>query len=289
MSDVTDPEGTRNGNGNGNGCGYGLSTVDGRLHIMSGPMVNAAFISDIHANLEALQKVLADIDARGIKEIYCLGDVVGYGPDPEACIDLVMARCQATIKGNHDEAVVHGPVGFNPVARTSIEWTHKRLVPKFWNPLSRRRWQFLQELPVSHTWEGMLLVHGSPRDPISEYIMDRDILFGPPNMFPEIFSRFERVCLVGHTHIPGVFYEGPRFVPQRETPERIEFNGTKMVINVGSVGQPRDHDPRASYVTWQDSVFSFHRLEYDFRTTQRKLGAHPRLDPRLAERLAEGV
>ncbi len=252
-------------------------------------MGKAAFISDIHANLEALEKVLADIDSRRIQEIYCLGDVVGYGPDPEACTDLVMARAKATIRGNHDEAVVRGPVGFNPVARNAIEWTRKRMTPHFWSPASRRRWAFLRDLPLLLEWEGVLLVHGSPRDPTSEYIMDRDILFGPPNMFSEIFSRFERVCMVGHTHIPGVFYEGPRFVPQRELPERIAFNGTKMVINVGSVGQPRDHDPRATYVTCEDSVFRFHRIEYDFRVTQKKIRAIPRLDARLGERLAEGV
>jgi diadenosine tetraphosphatase ApaH/serine/threonine PP2A family protein phosphatase len=252
-------------------------------------MARAAFISDIHANLEALDAVLADIGRRGFEAVYCLGDLVGYGPDPEACTDLVMARCRATVRGNHDEAMVRGAVGFNPVAREAIEWTRRRMRPRFWSPRSRRRWSFIAGLPLQTEWEGCLLVHGSPRDPTSEYIMDRDILFGPPNMFSEIFARFERVCLVGHTHIPGLFEEGPRFVPQRELPESFSYSGKKMVINVGSVGQPRDHDPRACYLSAEKGVFRFHRVAYDLKATQRKLKAYPQLDPRLAERLAEGI
>ncbi len=252
-------------------------------------MANAAFISDVHANLEALTVVLADIERRRIDCIFCLGDVIGYGPDPAACTDLVMARCRATIRGNHDEALIHGPVGFNPVARGAIEWTRKRLAPRIWRPDSRKRWDFLSDLPLHHEWEGFLLVHGSPRDPTSEYIMDRDILFGPPTMFSEIFARFATVCLVGHTHIPGVFYEGPRFVPQRDVPSPLPLGDRKMVVNVGSVGQPRDHDRRACYVTFEDGAFHFHRLEYPFTTTQRKIREAGELDVRLAERLAEGV
>jgi len=252
-------------------------------------MRTAAFISDIHANLEALETVLADIRRRRIEEVYCLGDVVGYGPDPVDCTELVMSRCRQTIRGNHDEAMVRGPVGFNPLAREAIEWTRRAMRPRIWSAASRRRWNFLAGLPLQADWDGFLLVHGSPRDPTSEYIMDRDILFGPPNMFAEIFARFDRVCLVGHTHIPGIFYEGPRFVPQREVPEAFAFEGKKMVINVGSVGQPRDHDPRACYVTSEGGAFHFHRLEYDFKTTQRKLRAIPQLDQRLADRLAEGA
>src|SRR6266540_1842816 len=252
-------------------------------------MQKAAFISDIHANLEALEAVLGDVEGRGIEEVYCLGDVVGYGPDPVACTDLVMSRCRITIRGNHDEAMVRGPVGFNPLAREAIEWTRRAMRPRLWSPASRKRWKFLAELPLQAEWQGFLLVHGSPRDPTSEYIMDRDILFGPPNMFAEIFARFERVCLVGHTHIPGIFYEGPRFVPQREVSESFTFEGKKMVINVGSVGQPRDPDARACYVTCEDGSLRFHRVDYDFRATKRKLRTVPQLDPRLADRLAEGA
>ncbi len=252
-------------------------------------MAKAAFISDIHSNLEALQVVLADIDRQGIQEIYCLGDVVGYGPDPVACTDLVMERCRVTIRGNHDEAVFKGPVGFNPVARSAVEWTSSRLAPKFWSRASKKRSQFLRDLPDQHQWEDVLLVHGSPRHPTSEYIMDRDIIFGPPRMFSEIFESFESVCLVGHTHIPGIFYEEPRFVHQRDLPESITFEGEKMIINVGSVGQPRDRDPRTCYVTCEDHTFRFHRLEYDFQTTQRKIRAISQLDQRLADRLGEGI
>jgi len=252
-------------------------------------MARAAFISDIHSNLEALRAVFEDIDRRGIEDVFCLGDIVGYGPDPVACADLIRARCRMTIRGNHDEAVIDRPVGFNPIARGAVEWTRKRLMPRFWSPASRKRWEFLKNLPLQHEWEGFLLVHGSPRDPTSEYIMDRDIIFGPPRMFTEIFDSFESVCIVGHTHIPGIFYQGPRFVPQRELPEAISFDGEKMVINVGSVGQPRDREPRACYLTCEDNIFHFHRLEYDFQKTQKKIRAIPQLDTRLADRLGEGI
>lgn len=253
-------------------------------------MGNAAFISDIHANLEALEAVLADIGRRGIEEIYCLGDVVGYGPDPEACTDIIMARCRVTIKGNHDDAVIEGPLGFNLVAKGAIDWTRKRLRPRFWKAGSAKRWNFLRGLPKRAEWGGFLLVHGTPKPDVetSEYIMDRDIQFGPPGKFSEIFSLFESVCLVGHTHIPGIFYEGPRWVPQRELPECISYEGKKMVINVGSVGQPRDHDPRACYVTYEGGAFRYNRIEYDFRKTQAKLRDIPQLDPRLSERIAKG-
>jgi diadenosine tetraphosphatase ApaH/serine/threonine PP2A family protein phosphatase len=252
-------------------------------------MASAAFISDIHANLEALDAVLADIRRRGIGDVFCLGDLVGYGPDPVACVDRIMESARAAIRGNHDEAIIRAPIGFNPVARGAIEWTRDRLQPRFWRPGSRRRWEFLRSLPLQYEWNGFLLVHGSPRDPTSEYIMDRDILFGPPDMFQEIFARFETVCLVGHTHIPGVFFPDPRFRPQRDLDRPVPFEGTKMVINVGSVGQPRDHDPRASYVTFEGDAFHFHRVEYDFEATRRKIRAIPQLDPRLGDRLTEGV
>src|SRR5262245_12004586 len=115
--------------------------------------------------------------------------------------------------------------------------------------------------PAPARMEGFPLGDGLAREPHSESIQGPDHRVRPPNMFAEIFARFERVCLVGHTHIPGIFYEGPRFVPQREVPETFAYEEKKMVVNVGSVGQPRDHDPRACYVTSEGGAFHFHRLE----------------------------
>ena len=252
-------------------------------------MERAAFISDIHANLEALTSVLADIQSRGIDEIFCLGDVVGYGPDPLAVTDLVRQNARVTILGNHDEALVKGPWGFNPVARRAMEWTRKQLRPRIFRRGSRDRWQFLAGLALRHEWQGYLLVHGSPREPTSEYILPGDAEGSAPHRFEELFGSFDSVCLVGHTHMAGIFEEGPRFIPQNKVGETFLKTKGKMIINVGAVGQPRDHDWRACYLAVDDGVFSFHRVEYDVEQTQTEIRAIRELDNRLAERLGGGV
>jgi diadenosine tetraphosphatase ApaH/serine/threonine PP2A family protein phosphatase len=253
-------------------------------------MKSAAVISDIHANLEALRAVLEDIDRRGYSEVFCLGDVIGYGPDPVACTDLVRKRCTVTILGNHDEALLKGAWGFNPVARAAIEWTRRQMRPRILSAASRARWQFLAGLPLRHEWQGLHLVHGSPRDPTTEYVLPRHAEWPVPGMFEGIFGLFPSVCLVGHTHIAGVFDETPRFTPQAEIDGRFAVDGRKLLINVGSVGQPRDGDWRASYLSVEeDGSFSFHRVEYPVETTQKKIRAIPDLDPRLADRLSGGL
>ncbi len=249
-----------------------------------------AIISDIHANLEALIAVMAHIDDQGIDEIICLGDIVGYGPNPAECVDIVRDRCRIVIRGNHDEALIHGPIGFTPMAKEAIEWTRKKLQPRFWKSGSKERWTFLENLQTQDTWNGYLLVHGSPRDPTSEYIMDREVHLGDPQKFTEIFSSFDKICFVGHTHIPGVFYEGPHFVPQREIEGPFAYDGQKAVINVGSVGQPRDRDPRACYLTVQpdDDVFQYHRVDYDADATRQRIYSIPPLNNQLGDRLLDG-
>ena len=257
-------------------------------------MNRTAIISDIHANLEAFEAVLADIEAQSIGDIVCLGDVVGYGPNPCECIDLVEKRCSVVIRGNHDDAAIHGPLGFNRLAHDAISWTQKVLRPKLLRPGTRQRWNFLDNLPRSLEWNGFLLVHGSPRDPTSEYIMDRDVMLGNETMFEEIFEAFERVCFVGHTHMPGVFRESlPRttWMPQAEIEGSFRHEGTKMVVNVGSVGQPRDRDPRSCYLTADpgSKTFEFRRVPYDVDTTQAKIRRISQLDNGLADRLTLGV
>jgi predicted phosphodiesterase len=254
-------------------------------------MARAAIISDIHANLEALEAVLADIDRQGIEEILCLGDIVGYGPDPAPCVDLVRERCRIVICGNHDEALFKGAWGFHQVARDAIDWTRKVLVPRFYRPGSKGRWDYLAGLPPVGRWEGYLLVHGSPRSPTEEYVMPVYAKWPPQaGMFEEIFAAFETVCFVGHTHLPGVFVERPKlqFTPQSEIVSTFRHQGPKMLVNVGSVGQPRDHNPRACYLTVEGEEFRFHRVEYPVHVTQEKIRSNSALDDRLAVRLGEG-
>lgn len=246
-----------------------------------------AIISDIHANAEALEAVLADIEGQGVTEVLCLGDVVGYGIDAERCIDLVQPRCSLCLCGNHDWAVLHEALGFNQMARQAIDLTRRRLQPGRWRaPTRRRRWAFLEGLPETHTRGQWLLVHGSPRDPITEYIFPEDVDVDPDKM-DDIFSRFEGTCFVGHTHLPGVFAEDMTFHTPVELGGRYTLGREKAVVNVGSVGQPRDGDPRACYVVVDDGHVAYRRVQYDFRKTMEKIRAS-RLDALCAERLALG-
>lgn len=252
-----------------------------------------AIISDIHGNLEALEKVLADIKSKGADEIICLGDLIGYGPDPASCVDFAR-EWKIVLRGNHDEAVVNEAYGFNPVAREAIEWTRSQLRPGlFSSGAKKRRWDFLRNLPPMHQEDSFVLVHGSPRDPTMEYILradTEDLLGEVPAKIRDIFSRFPKVCFVGHTHDPGIITEDSKFISPREM-EGSQFSlteGAKYVVNVGSVGQPRDGDNRACYVTFDGKVIAYHRVPYDFEATKRKILAVPPLDPRIGERLGYG-
>lgn len=253
-------------------------------------MAKVAILSDIHGNLEALAAVLSDLEHRGVGEIVCLGDIVGYGPDPVACVDEIRQRASVTICGNHDEALLRGALGFNQVARRAIEWTRRQLRPTLLRPRSLVRWRFLANLPLSAQRFGWLLVHGSPRDPTSEYVLPRHVAWPPPGMFEEIFAAFPTICFVGHTHVAGIFTDvsEPRFTPQSEIDGPFEFEGSKMLINVGSVGQPRDRDWRACYLIVDEGRMEYHRVEYSVERTQRKIRAVGDLDDSLAERLATG-
>ena len=251
-------------------------------------MARFAIISDLHSNIEALGAVLARLDREGIERIVCLGDVVGYGPDPEHCIDLVMQRCQLTLMGNHDEALLRGAHDFNPVARQVIEYNRRMLKPTLLAGSARRsRWKFIEGLPVSHREGETLMVHGSPRDPVHEYIMKTDVIF-VPDKIRDVFRHFEGLCFVGHTHFPGVFTEDLRFRDPSQLDYHFEWSGEKAIVNVGSVGQPRDGDPRASCVIVEDRLVRFLRTDYDIATCQRKIYDNPNIPDLCAARLEIG-
>jgi len=239
-----------------------------------------AVISDIHANLEALEVVLADIEARGPDELICLGDFVGYGPDPVACVERVRPRLAGAVVGNHDRAAVDrlDISTFNAYARTAILWTREQLTDDV------RR--YLDELPQDLRRPAFLAVHGSPRDPVEEYIIDA-VIAGA------CFEAAEfRLCLVGHTHVPGVFVHDGERVTASPLPadEPLALRPTdRYIINAGSVGQPRDGDPRAAYL-WLDeeaAVATLVRLPYPVEKTQEKMVAAG-LPAILVERLAYG-
>jgi diadenosine tetraphosphatase ApaH/serine/threonine PP2A family protein phosphatase len=246
-----------------------------------------AIVSDIHSNIEALTAVFEEIDRRGIQDILCLGDIVGYGPNPLECLDLVAQRCRVALLGNHDFAVFYEPYNFNPGAEQASYWTRNCFEIEADLERKARRWKYLGGLPVRVRTPQLVAVHASPRRPVNEYIFPDDI-YTNPSKFVSIFERFDKLCFVGHTHVPGVFLEGPDFYSPDEIDGRFELSDEKAVINVGSVGQPRDRDPRSSFVILGDSYVEFVRVAYDVETTIRKVYGIAELDRFLGDRLRDG-
>ncbi len=249
-----------------------------------------ALISDIHANAEALQVVLEDIRQQGVTKIYCLGDIIGYGPNPCECLDLVMEKCAVSILGNHDQAALFDPDGFNPVALQAVYWTRSQLERGDGNrDKVDRRWDFLGDLPRLYSEGDCLYVHGSPREPTNEYVFPEDVY--NQRKMDALFDRIERYCFQGHTHIPGVFTGSGEFITPDECDFRFRLTGEKAMFNVGSVGQPRDSDSRACYAIVHEDpepMVEFRRVEYPFGTTIEKIYNIPNLDNMLGDRLRSG-
>ena len=257
-----------------------------------------AVISDIHSNREALDAVFGVIDRLpGVEKVICLGDVVGYGPEPEYCVDVVRERCSVSLLGNHDEALFAGAGDFNPHARAAIELTARRMRPGLIAGAGKReRWEFLRSRPTSHREGSWLFVHASPRDPVREYVLATDGLLNPEKM-EAIFRSYDGgPCAMGHTHQPGIFRRDLRFEvppPQSGPPgddaKWVDLEpGQQALVNVGSVGQPRDGDNRACFATLDESRVRWHRVPYDHAKTMEKIRATPGLDEILARRLAIG-
>jgi predicted phosphodiesterase len=239
-----------------------------------------AVVSDIHSNLEALEAVLADLQGRRPDCVICLGDFVGYGPDPNACIDVLAPRLRAAVVGNHDVAAIGARSidDFNLLAQEAIIWTQRTLV--------NGARTYLTALPQRTDLERLLIVHASPRQPVDEYILEvRDARAA-------FAADPFRIAVVGHTHQPAVFVESNhRVSAQGLLPEvalRLEEN-RRYIINVGSVGQPRDGDPRAAYAIMDTTelVATLYRVPYPIEETQRKMEAAGLPGP-LIERLAFG-
>ena len=245
-----------------------------------------ALISDIHSNLEGLQAVLEDIREQGVDEIYCLGDIIGYGPNPRECIDLVMS-CDLCLLGNHDQGALFDPEGFNSGAERAIFWTREQLESPQGDPdQNARRWDFLGELPRSRRENGLMFVHGSARNPLNEYVFPEDIY--NQRKMEKIFSIVEHACFQGHTHVPGVFTESLKFHSPEELGYQYRLTDEKTMFNVGSVGQPRDGDPRACYVILEDDLITYRRVEYPVEKTVQKIYDTPELDNFLGDRLRDG-
>ncbi len=245
-----------------------------------------ALISDIHSNLESLEAVLRDAREQQVDEVYCLGDVVGYGPNPRECIDRVM-QFPVCLLGNHDQGALFDPEGFNSGAERAIFWTRNQLESGDGNSSDRhRRWDFLGELPRNHQQDELLFIHGSARNPLNEYVFPEDIY--NKRKLEKIFALVRRHAFQGHTHVPGVFTESCNFFSPEELNHEYRLSDEKAMINVGSVGQPRDGDPRACYVVLEDDLVRFRRVEYPFEQTIAKIYDVPELDNFLGDRLRDG-
>ena len=238
-------------------------------------------ISDIHANLTALEAVLTDAGA--LDAVWCLGDLVGYGPDPDACVERIRQLPNlACIMGNHDAATLQQiDVGaFNPEARKAIEWTKQALSPG--------SLEFLYALPETRVMEDqeVTLVHGSPRQPVWEYLLDTRTATINFDFFQTHF------CFVGHTHLP-VMYSLPDEARSSRLIVPDNFTQTALmprtIINPGSVGQPRDRDPRAAYAIFEtaQNTWEFRRVAYDIPAVQERMRL-VNLPDKHIQRLAAG-
>ena len=241
-----------------------------------------AIIADIHANLAAFTAVLDDIEhQRGVQEVWCLGDIVGYGPDPHQCLELLRQYNHICVAGNHDWAAI-GKIDtsyFNPDAATACHWTARQL--------NAEDIQYLESLPPVIQRNDFTLAHGSPREPIWEYLLSTSDA-------EENFAYFEsQFCLVGHSHVPLIFESGEDGACSlKEFPDNttLTLSNNRLIINPGGVGQPRDGDPRASYAIYDSETRTVmrYRIPYDIGTTQARMMEH-RLPMPLVTRLSYGM
>ena len=247
-----------------------------------------AIVSDIHANAAAFEAVLEDILRQGADEIICLGDIIGYGPDPCQCIDMA-TEFDVGLRGNHEEALMTEVQGaaFNAKARLAVAWTRSQLDPLGDDrEANLKRWDFLDTLELTHKRGNVAFCHGSPRDPILEYVYPRDIY--RPERLNDILDHVDWICFVGHTHMPGIWTQDMIFLTPREVNHRYHLVNKKTIINVGSVGQPRDGDPRACYVLFDGTRIVYRRVPYRVEVTAAKIRKIAELDNFLAERLLQG-
>lgn len=237
-----------------------------------------AIISDVHGNIEALKAVLRDIKKRGLKQVLFLGDAVGYGPDPDECVKTLSSECVILLAGNHDWAVLDQTDinYFNPYAKASILWTKRNISETGISIL--KNFEILREIEDKK----IFLVHSTPKEPTEwHYLLtlwDAEINF-------HYFDN--KICFLGHSHQPFIIERLPSGEMITHKNEVKIKETSRYIVNVGSVGQPRDRDPRACYAVI-DEWIRIYRVEYDIKKTQEKMRSHG-LPQFLIERLSEGI
>ncbi|MFH1421298.1 MAG: metallophosphoesterase family protein [Planctomycetota bacterium] len=251
-------------------------------------MKRFAIISDVHSNLDALLAVFEDFEQQGVEKVYCLGDMVGYGAHPREVVDIAMSSFNFVIRGNHDDAVTFKvPKKFNDTAARAVYWTRDKLKPNDYSRQSAfKRWDFLKKkLKDKMIIGNMIFAHGTP-DSYFRYIDDE-------RTAAQVLSKFTagvKTLFVGHSHIPGIFEESNgavRFL-KWTTKDLPKLHRNRMIINVGSVGQPRDGDYRACYVVVAGDVFWYRRVEYDVELAVKAIYCRPGLPNDCGNRLRYG-
>jgi diadenosine tetraphosphatase ApaH/serine/threonine PP2A family protein phosphatase len=245
--------------------------------------VRVAAITDIHANLPALEAVLGAIDDVGVDQVWCLGDVVGYGAEPDACADLVRERCALCLVGNHDLAVLGGldVAAFSESAAEAVLWTREHV--------AERTLELLRDLEPTGRRAGIGLFHASPLDPVWEYVLSGE------QAAASLDAQSERIGLIGHSHVslfftrPGGGERGAIRGAQASDGTLLDLGGGRWLVNPGSVGQPRDGDPRAAWLVLDTDLQTarFHRVHYDIERAAASIAAAG-LPIRLADRLFAG-
>ncbi len=229
-----------------------------------------AILSDIHGNLEALRAVLHDVEKMNADAVICLGDLVGYGPDPIDCTEVAM-HWQVVLQGNFDHAVA------NPDGMAAWSGRVSKMMDRIRQRITQHKngeamMNFIANLPSAHTHGDALFVHGSPRDHLEEYVFPEDIY--DAEKLSGVFANFDKLCFCGHTHVAGVFSKENEewiFVNPSQCDNTFSVSDQKVLCNVGSVGQPLDGDHRACYVLFDGQTITFRRIEYDYITTARKI------------------
>jgi predicted phosphodiesterase len=252
-----------------------------------------AFLSDLHANLEALETALADLDQLGVTDVVCLGDVLGYGASPREVCLLTMQRCQITLQGNHDAALLddRDARGFHERALKAIDWTRRALDPELeanwpiWDWLGER----LPSMEIHpEEGEGVQIVHASPCEPLAEYLLP-NLPADHPKVLANFAAAHHRLTFYGHTHHPGWFAEGSAFERAQGHDAVLELEpDRRYLINVGSVGQPRDGDKRLAYALYDGQTVRWRRLEYDVEKASQRIAQISDLPETLATRLLVG-
>jgi predicted phosphodiesterase len=240
-----------------------------------------AIVADIHSNLEAFQAVLRHAEGEGpIERLWCVGDIVGYGPDPSACIELVRRHSHVSVAGNHDLAAIGkmGTEDFNPIAAEAAHWTARQL--------SAEERAYLEEMSLVVKEGDFTLVHGTLRHPEWEYLLTGEQAQAHFGLQETPYS------LVGHSHVPFVAVEAPNAPAAMivlADGDELHLSEERLAINPGGVGQPRDGDPRAAYAVYDSDArtVAFHRVEYNIEATQRKMEAAG-LPRYLIDRLSRG-